>query len=112
MIERSCSVTKEKSNKSSSSSLLYISAIYHVQDKPNEKVFIQLICNMEVLLLSTSNGCLNIGLMQSSENEKRFLGCGRVESKVSNVSLQNRKVGIIVRSIHRCRDWMTGLGMV
>jgi hypothetical protein len=46
-----------------------------------------------------------------SENEKRLVGCGGVESKVSDVRLQNRGVGGIVGSIYCWKDWKTLLRM-
>jgi hypothetical protein len=52
-----------------------------------------------------------MGFMQSSENEERLVGCGGVESKVSDVRLQNRGVGGIVGSIYCWRDWVRGLRM-
>jgi len=56
--------------------------------------------------LSTKYCCLNVGLMQSSENEKRFVGCGGVESKVSDVRFENRRVEGIAGSKYCCRDWV------
>jgi hypothetical protein len=56
--------------------------------------------HLQAMLLSTNYDCLNVRLMQRSENEKRFLGCGHVESEVSDVRLQDRRVGAIVGCIY------------
>ena len=68
--------------------------------------------HLQAMLLCTNYGCLNVRLMQSSENEKRFPGFGHVESEVSDVRLQDRKVGAIVGCIYCFRYWMRGLRMV
>ncbi|KAG5531330.1 hypothetical protein RHGRI_026072 [Rhododendron griersonianum] len=52
--------------------------------------------HLKTVLFGTYDRCLDVGCMQCGYNKQRFWSSGFVESKVSNVGLQNARVGRVV----------------